>query len=502
MGKSLLDSSLRMVKGMAQTSLKTSWWARRRDLQTFRLAKFFTLTSFVVIVVCTVILTVILSHRAQKMSLAKSEEYLKLLAANLNHQVFQQFLVPTAIEQQGRITIADPEQHKRLDSVVQNTIHGFHVEELAIYDQVGVLAYSNSGQTLGTDCFEVPGVKKALFGEQYFERLGSSFLWDLIPYWGSGSQRLRGYFPFRLEGKPGSHLGPVVGVFEVTQDISRDIVQIGKFQGLILLISVLIMGVLFVVLRQIVKQAEVILERRQEEQMALEAQLHQAERLAALGEMTAGVAHEVRNPLGIISSTAELLRERLNRYEPDTRLAQIIVEEADRLNIKVSEFLDFARPREPNLQPCEVDKVLDRSIELLHPEIDRLHISVKRDYRTDDKVQAADPGLLHQAFLNILLNAIQAMPDGGALEVSVAAGDNGQGTEIRFQDNGLGIEPETLKKVFNPFYTTKEKGSGLGLPIVKSIIESHRGAIRIDSAPGQGTAVIIHLPALPLPPKG
>jgi len=486
---------------MAPTKLKSSWWGMGRDLQTFRLAKFFTLTSFVVILVFTVILTLILAHRAQKMSLAKSEEYLKLLAANLNHQVFQQFLVPTAIEKQGRITIADPEQFKRLDSVVKNTIHGFHVEELAIYDQVGVLSYSTSRQTLGKDCFDVFGVKQALFGQQHFERLGSNFLWDLIPHWGSRNQRLRGYFPFRLEGKPGSDLGPAVGVFEITQDISGDIAGIGKFQGIILLISFLIMGLLFLVLRQIVKQAEVILERRQEEQRALEAQLHHAERLAALGEMTAGVAHEIRNPLGIISSTSELLRERLNRYEPDNRLAQIIVEEANRLNAKVSEFLDFARPREPNLQPCELNRVLDRSLELLHPEIDRLHIAVDREYQTDGKVQAADPGLLHQAFLNLVLNAIQAMPDGGTLHVSVTSGPYIEGTEILVQDTGEGIEPETLKKVFNPFYTTKEKGSGLGLPIVKSIIESHRGHIRINSAPGEGTSVIIQLPELPLPKK-
>jgi two-component system sensor histidine kinase HydH len=488
--------------GMALNRLKPSSWALGRDVQTFRLAKFFTLTSFVVILVFTIVLSLILSHRAQKMALAKSEEYLKLLAANLNHQVFQQFLVPTAIEKQGRITIADPDQHERLDSVVKNTIHGFHVEELAIYDQVGVLSYSNNTKaTLGTDCFDVGGVKKALFGEQHFERLGNSFFWDLLPHWGVSSQRLRGYFPFRLEGKFGTEPGPVVGVFEFTQNISKDMVEIGKFQGLILIISVLTMGLLFVVLRQIVKQAEVILERRQEKQRALEAQLHHAERLAALGEMTAGVAHEVRNPLGIISSTAELLRARLNRYEPDNRLAQIIVEETSRLNAKVSEFLDFARPREPNLQPCELDKVLDRSIELLHPEIERLHVDITRDYQVNGKRQAADPSLLHQAFLNLLLNAIQAMPEGGSLNVSVASPGNGQGTVIKVHDTGDGIDPDTMKKVFNPFYTTKEKGSGLGLPIVKSIIESHRGTIGLESSPDQGTAVIIQLPELPLPQK-
>ena len=105
--------------------------------------------------------------------------------------------------------------------------------------------------------------------------------------------------------------------------------------------------------------------------------MHQSERLAALGEMTAGVAHEVRNPLGIISSTAELLQERLAKYEPQNRLAQIIVEEANRLNEKVTEFLDFARPRIPNLRPCDLEGVLDRSLEFLEPEIQRLEITVQ-----------------------------------------------------------------------------------------------------------------------------
>jgi two-component system sensor histidine kinase HydH len=484
---------------MARGKQKTSWWTLGRDVQTFRLAKFFSLTSFLVIIVFTVILTLLLAFGVRRIALAKNEEYLRLLAANLNHQVFQQFLIPTAIEKQGRIQIADPEQSRRLDVVVKDTIRGFHVEQLAIYDQLGILSYSTTNQGLGQDSYEIYGVKTALFGEQHFERLGSSFFLDLIPLWGTGNQRLRAYFPFRLEGKPGSELGPVVGVFEITQDISGDLIEISKFQAIIILISILIIGLLFLVLLLIVKQAEVILERRQQDQLALEGQLHHAERLAALGEMTAGVAHEVRNPLGIISSTAELLKERLNRYEPDNRLAQIIVEEANRLNTKVSEFLDFARPREPNLQPCRLDKVLDRSLELLYPEIDRLDISVTRDYPADGKLQAADPSLLHQAFLNILLNAIQAMPGGGTLTVAVASGPNGQGSEIQVQDTGDGIKPDNLKKVFNPFYTSKEKGSGLGLPIVKSIIESHQGTITVDSTLGQGTSITIQLPELPLP---
>ncbi len=481
---------------MKQEKIKASWWAPRQDLETFRLAKFFSLTSFVVILVSAVILTLLLAHRAQRMALKKSEDYLRLLSANLNHQVFQQFLVPIAIEKQGRITIADPDQYQRLDTVVKNTIHGFHVEKLAIYDQVGVLSYSTGQVALGKDCFDVPGVRQALFGESFFDMPGKSLLLAGLDHWRGKEQGLTAYFPFRLESKEGPGLGPVVGVFEISQNITADMAEITRFQGLILVTSVFVMGLLFVVLRQIVKQAEVIIERRQREQLALEAQLNQTERLAALGEMTAGVAHEIRNPLGIISSTAELLMERLNKYEPQNRLAQIIVEEANRLNEKVTEFLDFARPREPLLRHCDLEKVLDRSLELLQPEIDRLNIQVERHYQENGQAQVADPDMLHQAFLNILLNALQAMPHGGLLKVSAGPGPRGSGSRISIADSGEGVDPEMVKKVFNPFFTTKERGSGLGLPIVKSIIESHRGAISLESQPGQGIAVIIDLPPL------
>jgi signal transduction histidine kinase len=191
----------------------------------------------------------------------------------------------------------------------------------------------------------------------------------------------------------------------------------------------------------------------------------------------------------------------LGRYEPQNRLARIIVEEVNRLNEKVTEFLDFARPRVPHLRSCDLGKVLDRSLEFLQPEIDRLHIVVERHYSPNGQPQVADPDLLHQALLNILLNAIQAMPHGGSLKVSAGPGPKDQGSQVIIEDSGGGIDPDTIKKVFNPFFTTKEKGSGLGLPIVKSIIETHRGAIRIESQPGHGAAVTIELPPLE-PEKG
>ena len=483
---------------MKRLKLTTSWWRPGKDLDTFGLVKFFSLPGFVVILVFTVILTVLLTLRAQQMNLKKNEDYLILLAANLNHQIYQQFVLPTAYEKGGRITLSDPEQSQRLDLVVRTTIHGFHVEQLNQYDQEGVFSYSTAQLPLGKKCADVVGVQRALAGENYFELPGYSAFWSIFWPRSYQHQNLKAYIPFRLEDKLLPQTGPVVGVIEIDQNISGDLAEIANFRLIILVTLVVIMGLLFLVLRQIVKQAGVILERRQEEQRRLEGQLHQSERLAALGEMTAGVAHEVRNPLGIISSTAELLRDRLARYEPQNRLAQIIVEESNRLNEKVTEFLDFARPRVPNLRPCDLEATLNRSLELLAPEIDRLGITVTREYQLNGRDLMVDqdllvPGLLEYSAECHPGHAPRRSPDRVRHPRPPRSGG-----EIRFQDDGEGIEPEALNKILNPFFTTKEKGSGLGLPIVKSIIEAHQGKLEISSAPGAGTTISITLPDLAL----
>ena len=142
--------------------LKYAWRPDRQDLETFRLVKFFTLTGFVVIALFTVFLTLFVADRLQEMALKKSEDYAALLAANLNHQVFQQFVLPAAIRFQGRIQISDPPQYELLDTVVRNTIHGFHVQQVNIYDQRGDLAYSTDAIELGKNYLAVPEVKQAL----------------------------------------------------------------------------------------------------------------------------------------------------------------------------------------------------------------------------------------------------------------------------------------------------------------------------------------------------
>ncbi len=249
------------------------------------------------------------------------------------------------------------------------------------------------------------------------------------------------------------------------------------------------MAVLIVILVLIVRKGEQILTGRAEQQKKLEVRLQETERMAALGRMVASVSHEIKTPLGIIRSTGELLGSQMSEDDSSRKLTGVIVEECTRLNRIVTEFLDFARPQKPNLRPCRADEIIRRNLEAIAPELDKQGISLESELSPGPE-ELMDPDLLYRAFLNILVNAIQAMPQGGTLSVKAGPLPDG-GWRIDFTDSGPGISEEDRERVFEPFYTHKEKGSGLGLSIVKSIIDAHNGRIRIDSPPEGGTRIEI-----------
>lgn len=235
------------------------------------------------------------------------------------------------------------------------------------------------------------------------------------------------------------------------------------------------------------------------------------DRLAALGEMAAGLAHEIRNPLGAIKGAAQLLATDVaSTAAPPTETAellQIIVEEANRLNNVVTRFLDYARAERPGREGADkvdLNLVVRKTAQLLQQEP---HKSLELRVRTDDLLPlvAGDPESLLQVFLNLGQNALQAMPDGGTLEILTTRRRRsrlgyGQFCEVRFRDTGIGIPRDRLKKLFIPFYTTKQKGTGLGLAISHRIINQHGGTIEVRSTIGQGSTFSVFLPAAePLP---
>jgi signal transduction histidine kinase len=208
--------------------------------------------------------------------------------------------------------------------------------------------------------------------------------------------------------------------------------------------------------------------------------------------MVAGVSHEIKNPLGIIQSTAELLGEASDATESQKRLSSVITEESSRLNRIVTEFLDFARPQMPNLKECYLEEIILKNLSFLRPEMEKRGILVSDNLNGRSLRMRADHELLYRALLNIFINAIQSMKDPGTINVKVE--EEKDTYRIEIEDAGCGITQEKQKKIFNPFFTTKETGSGLGLSIVRKIIEGHEGTIGVESREDAGTKVTLQLP--------
>ena len=228
-----------------------------------------------------------------------------------------------------------------------------------------------------------------------------------------------------------------------------------------------------------------------------------SERLAALGQMSAGLAHEIRNPLGVIKGSAEMLQQKLGASNAlSSELAGYIFTETNRLSALVTRFLDFARPLQPELAPEEITAVLDRALQavLMTRKPDDPPIQVERHYQPGLPPVPLDEGLCEQAFVNLIQNAYDAMGiAGGTLEVSASTTNSGSrdGIEVRVGDSGPGIPPQLREQIFNPFVTTKKTGVGLGLSIVSRIIDGHHGTIRVESGDGgrQGARFVIFFPA-------
>jgi two-component system, NtrC family, sensor histidine kinase HydH len=456
----------------------------------FKLVKYFFLSSFIVMLIFAVSLTVIITQRSKAALLKKTETFALLLAENLNHQVFFNFVLPIAL-QRKEVRLRNPEQFKQLDIIVQNTIYSFKIEKVNMYDPLNVIAYSTDRTLVGKKGVGGTDYKKAMIGQFTSRFISEDSFWPPWPGGKAPSRKLITTLPFRVEPITQAS-SKILGVFEITQDISKDYEDLVRDQYLIVLISIGLMALLYLIILLIVKKGELIMEKRAEEQKRLVGKLHQAERMATLGEMIASVSHEIKNPLGIIRSTADLLEKKVVQYDPQNQLASVIREEADRLNRIVTEFLDFARPQTPRIQPAPIEAILRKNIHFLDLELKRCSVTIEEDYLNNPELVPVDQDLLYRAFLNILLNAIQAMPDGGHIKIKVR--HDPQKVEITITDSGPGLSKEELAKVFKPFYTTKEKGSGLGLAIVKNIIEAHEGTIEVSKAAATGTSVSISLP--------
>ncbi len=240
----------------------------------------------------------------------------------------------------------------------------------------------------------------------------------------------------------------------------------------------------------------------------LELQIRRSDRLASLGTLSAGMAHEIKNPLVSIKTFAQLLPERYQDSDFRETFSNLIGHEIDRIDSLVNQLLRFARPAKPLLKPMHVHDVLEKSLMLVGHRLYQKEIKLSRSWNADVDTIRADADQMEQVFLNFFLNAMDAMKQGGELTVTTEIvpatewatapnGTNGHRGEIlrvSVRDNGEGIKSEDIAHVFDPFFTTKDYGTGLGLSVVHGIIQEHGGQIEVESELAKGTAFHILLP--------
>ena len=457
--------------------------------------------SLLFILLTSLALSFFISSSVRETLMRGQVDFARLLAENLNSQIFRRFALPTILAN-GRISLRQPTQYERLDNVVKSVIEGLPVEKLRIYDFSHLVAYSTKKDEIGKTGVAPANLEDVLEGHAAKSEIISRY-----PHWQApfhvpldkGSFVLRVLFP--LKGEPISANGkeieaPVMGALELTQDITDDYERVLAFQGIIVVMCLLSSVVLFGLLLMLIHRAERVLAERMHKNRQLENQIHSNEKLVSMGRVVASIAHEIRNPLGIIRSSAELLQRRAGKTDPGTnRILEAIYDESVRLSQTVNDFLDYARPRQPRDDLVDVSLVLDQATGFLQDEFSRRGVAVENDVERALFVRG-DKDLLYRAFYNTLINGQQAMDSPGIIKICSKRkkDENGPLVILEFLDSGKGFDPDIMDNLMDPFFTTKDGGTGLGLPIVKSIVLGHGGEIELENGPDGGALVRVILP--------
>jgi signal transduction histidine kinase len=253
------------------------------------------------------------------------------------------------------------------------------------------------------------------------------------------------------------------------------------------------------------KESRERLSHEAESRLELERSFRHSERMATLGQLAAELAHEIGTPLNIISGRAALTKEDVEEKQSVQRNQDVILAQAGRITKIVQQLLNFAKKKRPEQKRFDVNQLLEATLDFLDYQVRRQGVEVKRRLEADLPFLEADPNLLQQVFVNLILNSLQSMPEGGTLLISTSQrrivregltfGEQDY-IEISMEDTGVGMNEDTMKNVFVPFFTTKEKGTGLGLTITHRIVQERGGWIDIKSNVGKGSVFTVYLPTL------
>jgi two-component system sensor histidine kinase HydH len=225
----------------------------------------------------------------------------------------------------------------------------------------------------------------------------------------------------------------------------------------------------------------------------LQDEIRRTEKLAAIGGLAAGVAHEIRNPLSSIKGLASYFKNKFEEDTDDKEAAGVMIQEVDRLNRVISELLEFAGPTQLNPRSTDINALLEHSVRLIQKEAATKGVKIELNLSRQQMAAEIDSDRFSQCLLNLYLNALQAMDKGGRLTIENSIKEKGL-IKIEIKDTGPGIHTEDQNKIFDPYFTTKSKGTGLGLAIVHKIIEAHKGEIKVRNVSGQGAAFTIIIP--------
>ncbi len=457
--------------------------------------------SLVLVLILSAVLTILIGNEVRETLLAKQRSFAGLMAENLNNQIYRRFTLPTVLRFR-RIALRQPVQYEALDQVVQSIIHGLHVENLRIYGYGGIVTYAINQWELGRSDLATQPVMDATMGDQPIFTLDSAMpLWQafFMVSLDSGTFTLRTTYPLRIENRvPSSgESGPIMGVLEFTQDITDDMEDVIGFQWGILGVTLVSSLALFLMLLFFIRRADHGMAQRVAQEQRLLRELHQHEKLASMGRVVASIAHEIRNPLGIIRSSAELLLKRPGTDPVGSRILQAIYDESKRLSQTVSDFLDYAKPKPLSMGIVDLAQIVRQALIFLEHEFKSREIEAIAIHPLDVcYLVNGDKDLLYRAIYNILSNAIQAIGSKGLINVDITEKTGKSKTVVMtIKDSGPGFDQHKLNQYLDPFFTTKDDGTGLGLPIVSSILLSHGGSLALGNASGGGGLVSITLPS-------
>jgi two-component system, NtrC family, sensor histidine kinase HydH len=402
-----------------------------------------------------------------------------------------------------------PEAQQRFEKVFRIALMRLEIIRIKVYNPEMRVIWSDEPRLLGIRFPENTDLAEAFKGEtvvhletnqvkaeNVYERQFDDTVEMYVPLW------------FTSEGNPSAN--QVVGVVEIYKNPSRALASLSRDRWAIALTSLagacLLYAVLFGIVhrasRQLRSQREDLerqthaLRTANQELRAMQDQLRASERLAAIGEVSAAVAHGIRNPLANIRAAAQVALDCPGERGVVEQYLGAIMAEVDRLSHWLRSLLDSIRPFQLRPAPTNLNILIEDALGLLDDAIRKSAVKVERELDPELPTISADEVQLRQAFLGVFENAVEAMPPGGTLKVSTRPVSEGGRHEIhvRIADNGPGIPPEHLARVFEPFYTTKRSGTGLGLAITRKVIEGHGGQVRVASEPGAGTTFDISLP--------